>query len=118
MQKDKITAIASWKQPLNIEELRSFLGAANYCHKFIDGYARTAAPLNDLLKKDVSFSWNDEAEQAFEALKKLMTEAPVLKVADTDKPFKVTTDASNKAIGAVLTQDDEDGSSHPVAYIF
>ena len=67
-------------------------------------YGVIAKPLTSMLGKD-NFEWSDEAKQAFEALKRVMTQTPVLALTNFEKPFKVCTDASGKGIGAVLVQD-------------
>ena len=88
----------------------------NYYQKFVNKYAFLATPLNDLLRKEAVWSWGEEQEKAFEDLKRALQEAPVLKIADPEKPYQVETDASDKAIGAVLKQQ-EQGEWHPVAFI-
>ena len=69
-----------------------------------------------LTKKDQPFSWNTQATQAFETLKKAFTTAPILLHADPTKPFFLETDASDFALGAVLSQIGEDNLLHPVAF--
>ena len=91
--------------------MRSFLGLANYYHRFIQGFAEIASCLNDLLKKDATFNWHKEHEDAFNLLKTKLTSTPVLGIPDQRRPFTLMTDASDKTIGAVLSQDD-----HPIAF--
>ena len=76
-----------------------------------------AAPLTDLLKmtKSMKVLWNEECEEALTTSKEALTEAPVLHITDHSLPFKVQTDASEKAVGAVLRQR-HDGKEHPVAF--
>ena len=76
-----------------------------------------AKPLNDLLKKDQKFEWTKAQQDAFNELKKQFTEEPVLMMPDHTKPFQIKTDASKYAMGAVLTQLDENGDRHPVSFI-
>src|SRR5207344_681174 len=68
-----------------------------------------------LTKKDVPYTWDEEEQRAFETLKKALITAPVLRLPDPDLPFTVTTDASDFAVGAVLSQDDGAGD-RPVAF--
>lgn len=92
-------------------ELRSFLGLVNYYRRFIQGYSAKAAPLTDLLKKNRAWHWSDKCQQAFEELKKAISEEPVLVLPDHTKAFEVHTDASDFAIGGVLMQE-----GHPIAF--
>jgi len=111
MEDDKMKAIDEWEKAKNVSELRSFLGLANYYRRFIQSYSAKAAPLTDLLKNKIPWNWDDRCEQAFEGLKKALTDEPVLALPDYGKIFEVHTDASDFAIGGVLVQD-----GHPVAY--
>jgi len=111
----KIEAIQEWPAPANVHEVRSFLGLAGYYRKFIHGFADVAKPLHDLLLKNQRFEWSAAASDAFTRLKDKLSATPVLRHVDPTLEFTVTTDASDKAVGAVLTQDDGDGP-RPVAY--
>lgn len=84
----KIEATLKWLTPHTLKELRGFLGLSGYYSRFMAGYARLASPLTDLLKKD-GFSWNEQAEDAFTRLKKVMTEVPVLALPDFSQEFVV-----------------------------
>ena len=75
-----------------------------------------ADPLHSLTKKDVAFEWSFECQRAFDKLKELLTAAPVLRFPDFRRPFVLETDASGCGLGAVLAQEQADGSVHPVAY--
>ncbi|KAL5758776.1 hypothetical protein ACOSP7_021387 [Xanthoceras sorbifolium] len=111
MDEGKIKAICEWDPPTKVPELRSFLGLVNYYRRFIKGYSARAAPLTDLLKKNKAWEWSSECQEAFEGLKKAVTEEPVLSLPDHSKPYEVQTDASDFAIGGVLMQD-----GHPIAF--
>ena len=113
--KSKVQAVNDWKTPESVHDIRSFLGLAGYYRRFIPQFARIAAPLTELTKKTVPWSWSLRAGEAFNALKTALLSAPVLKLADADKEYTVTCDASDFAVGAVLSQQYEDGE-HPVAY--
>ena len=117
MDSKKIEAITSWPKPNNVKEVQSFLGFANFYRQFIEGYSRIAAPLTSLTKKDQEFLWTAEAEQAFQDLKTRFSTEPILVIFDPLKPTTVETDASDKAIGACLSQPDERGKLRPVAYL-
>lgn len=117
MDPAKTTAITDWPTLKTLKQLQSFLGFANFYRHFIPGYAQIAAPLHFLQKKDTLFKWGDEQELAFKTLKQLFTQKPVLLQPDLSKPFRVETDASTVAVGAVLSQKGEDDNWHPIAYL-
>ncbi|GBG89100.1 hypothetical protein CBR_g48811 [Chara braunii] len=105
MDDAKITAIAEWHAPTSAKQLRSFLGLTSYYTNFILGYARYSYVLTStLLWKNPPWAWTPLHEDAFRALKKAVTCTPVLHLPDFDRPFILTTDASDFAVGAVLSQ--------------
>ena len=111
MDPDKVKAIQDWKTPASLTELRSFLGLANYYRRFIKGYSEKVLPLTELLKKTTCWKWTTSCQEAFDKVKKLLLEDPVLAMPDMFKPFEVQTDASDFALGGVLMQD-----NHPIAF--
>ncbi|QRV83866.1 Retrotransposable element Tf2 protein [Ceratobasidium sp. AG-Ba] len=117
MEEEKIKAIMDWGAPRKIKEVQAFLGFVNFYRRFIAEFSKIARPLHDLTKKDTRFEWNQECQQAFEEIKKRVSQDPVLIHPDSDKPFILETDASGIAIGAILSQRGEDGYLHPVAYL-
>ena len=74
----KVDAVHSWPPPLNVHDVRCFLGLTNYFRKFILGYSSIARPLMDLLKDQAVWAWNQAQEEAFTNLKKALTSAPVV----------------------------------------
>lgn len=114
----KIRSVVKWPVPKNKTEVLSFLGLCNYYRRFVPDFAQVAVPLTALSgsRKSVKFEWNDEAQRAFEELKKRLSSAPVLRIASRTGQFRVFTDACQTALGAVLEQADPDGEYHPVAY--
>ncbi|CAI5468601.1 unnamed protein product [Closterium sp. Yama58-4] len=112
----KIEAVKKWKVPENVKELQQFLGFANYYNRFMPQYAKIAAPLTDLLKKDTPFKWDTPHQQAMEQLQTALTTAPVLILPDPEKDYVVEADASDQAVGAVLMQDHRNGLQ-PIAYL-
>jgi len=109
----KLKGISDWPAPSTIKETRKFLGFCNFYRKFIKDYAKIASPINQLVKKNMKFIWTEEAQKAFDKLKKKFEEKPILITPDPTKPFEIFTDALNHAIGAVLTQRDNNGVQHP-----
>lgn len=106
----KIDAMLRWPRPCSTKGLRGFLGLMGYYRRFVKGYAKIAWPLTDLLKSN-RFNFNDQAEAAFDKVKKAMTELPVLALPNFSKAFVVETDALGHRLEAVLMQ-----SQHPIAY--
>ena len=113
--KSNVEAILRLPEPKNRKELQSFLATTNYYLKFIPNYASKAEPLRKLLRKDVSWTWAEEQRSAVEDLKNRIASPPVLCYFDPESPIVVTTDASNCAIGGVLSQV-QDGVERPVAF--
>ncbi|GBP17500.1 Retrovirus-related Pol polyprotein from transposon 412 [Eumeta japonica] len=72
-------------------------------------------PLTNLLKKDIRFNWTEEQQKSFDLMRKILTSPKILQYPDFSKPFILTTDASNYAIGAILSQG-EIGQDLPIAY--
>jgi len=80
------------------------LGLCGYYRRFIPNFSKIAKPLTELLKKNTPFEWNQRTEDAFVTLKELLTTEPLLQYPEFAKPFVLTTDASNEALGAILSQ--------------
>ncbi|KAJ4431151.1 hypothetical protein ANN_19746 [Periplaneta americana] len=112
---DKVKVIQEFPTPKNAKDVKSFLGLAGYYRKCIVNFSEISKSLNDLLKKGKSWQWSEEEEKSFQRLKRALSEAPVLQFPDFTKPFVLTTDASNVAIGAILSQGII-GKDKPIAY--
>ena len=104
--------------PTNKKEVQTFLGLTGYYRKFIPQYASVSAPLSDLVRKNRpnKVVWSPECEEAFLSLKQLLCTDPVLRSQDFTKEFIVQTDASERGVGAVLSQLDDEGLDHPISY--
>ena len=119
---DNVKGIAEMAPPTTVTEVRRFLGATGFYRRFIKGYAKIAKPLSDLLAGDNSklkgerVDISPEALVAYEELKMRCMTSPVLAFANFEKPFLLETDASKEGLGAVLSQKQDDGRYHPVAF--
>jgi hypothetical protein len=131
-QEHKTAAVREWPQPQNEKEVRGFLGLTSYYRKFIEHYAHMALPLYEMSRTTAPgkaddkqaggkrgeprkiayrpFTWTDECEGAFAALKRAICTVPVLAFPTKDDPFVLHTDASKYAVGAVLSQRQKDGT--------
>ncbi|KAJ8366207.1 hypothetical protein SKAU_G00150380 [Synaphobranchus kaupii] len=107
----KTEAVRCMPAPTDREGVRRFLGFVTYLSKFIPNLSEIDAPLRQLTKNDVEFTWDPAQQQAFERLKHLCTHHPVLKYFDVTKPVEIHCDASSFGLGSVLLQDNQ-----PVAF--
>uniref|UniRef100_A0AB38Z1M6 Polyprotein n=1 Tax=Chuta errantivirus TaxID=3078401 RepID=A0AB38Z1M6_9VIRU len=123
----KVEAIKNYPKPSNIKELRAFLGLSGYYRRFIKGYAALAKPLTNMLRgkeghlsrnesKKINITLDDHALLAFNTLKEVLCSEDVLIFPDFNKPFILNTDASNQALGAVLSQRTCQGE-RPISFI-
>ncbi len=104
MDPKKVSGVLEWPVPVKVKQVQAFLGFANFYRRFIKDFAKIAKPLTHLTKKDIPWVWDTEQQEAFEVLKKAFTSAPILRIPDDVNPFRLSTDASDFAVGAVLSQ--------------
>jgi hypothetical protein len=102
----KIEVILNLPTPHTQIEVHSFLGALGYYSRFMENFAKSAAPLHDLTG-NVEFQWSNKCDVAFAGLKKLISTTTVLRGPNWKIPFHISTDASDIAIGIVLGQEEE-----------
>lgn len=125
----KASTAKDWARPQTVKELCSFLGFCSYYRCFVKDFAKVAGPLHELqnhclhelktwkkLQPPLLKQWTVECQTTLDQLKSLLTSTPVLGYADFTKPFVLETDASNQGLGAVLSQDDQDGKPRVIAY--
>ncbi|QRW23878.1 Retrotransposable element Tf2 protein [Rhizoctonia solani] len=117
LDKLKIQAVQEWPVPTKVKEVQSFLGFANFLRRFVANFSHMARPLHNLVKKDTPWKWEIKEQEAFQGLKDAITNAPVLHHADPSKPYFLETDASGAALGAILSQRQEDGRLHPLGFL-
>ncbi|GJS29127.1 putative reverse transcriptase domain-containing protein [Tanacetum coccineum] len=101
---NKIEAVKNWNPPKTLTEIRSFLGLAGYYRRFIINFSKIAKPLTLLTQKDKKFEWGDEQENAFQTLKNMLCDAPILELPEGTDDFVVYCDALNQGFGCVLMQ--------------
>ena len=117
MDPSKVAAITTWPVPKSVHDVRVFLGLANFYRRFIDNFSKVAAPISALLRKNRTFQWTAEAQAAFESLRTSFTTAPILHHFDPSLPTVLETDASDYAVGAVVSQRDPgSGRLHPITF--
>ena len=117
MDSSKVEAITSWPAPESVHDIRVFLGLANFYRRFIQNFSKVAAPITELLRKNRKFRWTSEAQTAFNSLRTSFTTAPVLRHFNPSLPTILEADASDYAVGAVISQrDPETGMLHPITF--
>ena len=119
LSEENVHAIMEFPMPETYTEVRAFCGLSGHYRCFIRNFAHLACALYDLLGDEVKMgpvTLTPEAEEAVRVLKERISSAPVLVFPDFDKPFLLETDASKEGHGAVLSQKQEDGCYHPVAF--
>ena len=113
---DKISAIQQWAIPTNLRQTQSFLGFCNFYRRFIRGFSKIAKPLIKLTCKDTPFQWTPACQEAFNTLKTAIMTTPVLRHFDRSREAILETDSSDFVNGGVLSQHDDEGVLHPVAF--
>jgi hypothetical protein len=112
----KITVIVNLPKPKTVCHLRATLGPTRYYRKFIKGYAQITTPMENLLRKDTKYQWNDECQHSLDTLKEKMVTAPILVFPDWEKTFHVHVDASTIALRAILAQPGAGDLDHSIAF--
>lgn len=115
---EKISALLNYPTPRNTTQIRRLIGLIGYYRRFLKDFASISSPINDLLKgrkKGQSITWSNEADEAFQKIKILLTTAPVLASPNFVKPFSIMCDASDSGVAGILFQED-DGLEHPIAF--
>ena len=130
----KVSKVRDWPVPKMAKEVHLFLGLASYYQRFIPKFAKWANPLHDLIRPIATkkkhagtrlqplppdlppFKWDLQHQESFDRLKDALTSSPILAYPNYDKPFILETDASLKGLGAVLSQEDDDGNFCIISY--
>src|SRR5690606_24917101 len=112
---DKVRAVTDFPMPKNVKDLQSFLGLCSYFRRFVPNFAQRAHALHELLRNDVPWDWNSQANAAFQDLKQSLSSPPVLAHYNPRAALEMHTDASSYGLGAVLLQECS-GTLRPIAY--
>ena len=116
VEESKVEAVRNTSQPKDAAGVRSFLGLATYCSRYIADFETLVEPLRRLTRQRQTFIWTEEQETAFNKLKDRLSSAPVLAYYNTEAHTQVIADASGVGLGAVLVQKQQDGNFRPVYY--
>jgi len=116
MRTKKVEEITAWSPPQKVVDVQSFMGFAHSYRRFIKGISKIAKPLTDLTKKGIKWHWTNACQAAFDELKTAFTTRPLLTHFDETCPTKLETDASDWALGPVLSQLCEDERWDTVAF--
>ena len=106
--KDKCNAIRNLESPKTLRQTRAFCGMVNFLSSFLPNLRRLLIPIYDLQKKAKKFKWTEEAEKAFNEIKKLLINPPVLKAPTPDRLFRLKSDTSREGLGGTLLQKQGD----------
>jgi hypothetical protein len=112
----KVVTILEMPNPINVHTLKSFIGLCNYYKIYVQNFSTIAHPFYALLKKDVAWTWNEEAKETFNTLKEKLLEFPILRRPDFSKVFILHTDWSAFGIIVILGQLDEEGKEYVITY--
>ena len=103
MNSTKISSVLEWPTSKKVKNVQAFLGFANFYRRFIKDFAKITKPLTILTKKDIIWKWKDDQQRAFDLLKESFTIAPILRIPDDINPYCLFTNASDFAIGSILS---------------
>jgi len=112
----KVVAILEMPNPTYVHTLRSFIKLCNYYKIYVQDFSTIIHPFYALLKKDVTWTWSEEAQQTFNIFKEKLLEFPILRRLDFNKVFILHTNWSALSIGVILGQLDEEGKEYVIAY--
>ena len=99
-----VEKVRNWPRPQKADELKSFLGLAGYYSRFVPGFSDLVRPIREAAEKKGDLEWTDELCVSFDTIKQKLTSSPILALPTCRGKFKLETDASNTAVGAVLTE--------------
>ncbi|TKS65153.1 Retrovirus-related Pol polyprotein from transposon 17.6 [Collichthys lucidus] len=112
----KVAAVQHAADPQNPGEIKSLLGMANYCSRFIKDFSSISEPLRKLTRKDTPWAWGPEQQAAVQTLKDSLTSDTTMSYFYPGRETELIVDASPVGLGAILCQKDEKGVKYMVAY--
>src|SRR5258707_8964060 len=113
----KVQGVTDWPQPTKVKDVQSFIGFVNFYRRFIWNFSEITCPLHALTRKLKDWLWGAAEQQAFNTLKNTITSAPMLTFPSRSGLFRLECDASNFTMGAILSQQQEDGLFHPIGFM-
>ena len=111
----KVETVRTWPRPINIGEVRSFVGLCSYYHKYVQDFAGLCAALHGMTKKNAVFKWSEACEESFQALKTALMWSPVLVMPVDEGTYYLDTDASNERV-SLRTSAGAGGEMKVIAY--
>jgi len=114
---EKVCAVQEMQPPRNLRELRGLQGKLAYIQRFISNLSGRCQPFARLMKKGVSFIWNDACQQAFEEIKRYLTQSPVLTAPVSGKPFLIYVRDMDHSLGALLAHNNDQGHEQAIYYL-
>ena len=112
-----VNQVLKFKKPSNVKEIERFIGMVTWLSRFVPNLSKLTSKLNDLKKKNHVFKWTPEHDRHYNAILRAISETKLLRHPDIKRPFFIQTDASDRAIGAVLLQDFGNGYLEPIEFI-
>jgi hypothetical protein len=112
----KVTTILEWPIPMNVKDMQSFLGFANFYQRFIRGYSAIVVPLTCLTRKNTALVWDTAYTNSFAALKYAFTTALILHHFDYNHEAVIETNASDYVSTGILSQYHDEGILYPVTF--
>lgn len=112
---DNVKKIKDWPVPRNKKQVQSFIGLASYYRRFVEGFSNIARPMIRLTENEVPFIWDSDCQNSFQTLKRCLLKPPILGFPKWGEPFLLHTDASDFAVGCVLSQVQQ-GQERVIAY--
>ena len=116
MDPTKVSVVLDWPTPKTVKEVQSYLGFANFYGKFINNYSALTTPLTSLTRKAAKFVRSPATETAFRTLQQAFTTTPILRHFQPTQPLTIEADASDFALGCILSQPSANGDLHPVCF--